>query len=48
MTDGVSREDMLGTLGEYEALFGSLGFASIFSRRRRICTSTVRVSPIYS
>ena len=27
MTDGVSREDMLGTLGAYEALFGSLGFA---------------------
>ena len=27
MTDGVPREDMLGTLGAYEALFGSLGFA---------------------
>ena len=26
MTDGVSREDMLGTLRAYEALFDSLGF----------------------
>ena len=26
MTDGVSREDMLGTLRTYDALFDSLGF----------------------
>ena len=26
MTNGVSREDMLGTLRAYEALFDSLGF----------------------
>ena len=30
------------------AYFGSLGLLSIFSRSRRICTSTVRTSPGYS